>query len=137
MGTRADFYVGRGEHAEWLGSVAYDGYPEGLFPTPVEPSWTEAAWRAHVATLLDRSDGTRPADGWPWPWEDSRTTDFAYAFDDGAVWVSSFGRQWVALQDWNGRAGDGPKTATFPDMTARQNVTYGPRSGVLILGFDK
>ena len=27
MGTRADFYVGRGDAAEWIGSIAYDGYP--------------------------------------------------------------------------------------------------------------
>lgn len=30
MGTRADFYVGRGESAEWLGSIAWDGYPSGI-----------------------------------------------------------------------------------------------------------
>jgi hypothetical protein len=29
MGTRADFYVGRGETAEWLGSIAWDGNPGG------------------------------------------------------------------------------------------------------------
>ncbi len=28
MGTRADFYVGLGEQAEWLGSVAWDGNPD-------------------------------------------------------------------------------------------------------------
>ena len=26
MGTRADFYIGSGKDAEWLGSVAFDGY---------------------------------------------------------------------------------------------------------------
>ena len=26
MGTRADFYLGEGSAAEWLGSVAWDGY---------------------------------------------------------------------------------------------------------------
>lgn len=31
MGTRADFYVGKGPNAEWLGSTAMDGYPEGIF----------------------------------------------------------------------------------------------------------
>jgi hypothetical protein len=34
MGTRADFYVGRGPDAEWLGSVAMDGYPSGVFGAP-------------------------------------------------------------------------------------------------------
>ena len=26
MGSRADFYIGEGTEAEWLGSVAWDGY---------------------------------------------------------------------------------------------------------------
>ena len=30
MGTRADLYIGRGTDAEWIGSVAWDGYPSGL-----------------------------------------------------------------------------------------------------------
>lgn len=30
MGTRADFYVGRGTEAEWIGSIALDGYPDGI-----------------------------------------------------------------------------------------------------------
>jgi len=30
MGTRADFYVGIGPEAEWVGSIAYDGYPDGV-----------------------------------------------------------------------------------------------------------
>ena len=30
MGTRADFYIGRGAEAEWLGSIAWDGYPGGI-----------------------------------------------------------------------------------------------------------
>ncbi len=30
MGTRADFYIGRGPTAEWIGSLPLDGYPEGI-----------------------------------------------------------------------------------------------------------
>lgn len=30
MGTIADFYVGRGPKAEWIGSIAWDGYPDGI-----------------------------------------------------------------------------------------------------------
>lgn len=29
MGTRADFYVGRGENAKWIGSITRGGYIEG------------------------------------------------------------------------------------------------------------
>lgn len=31
MGTRADFYVGTGANAEWLGSIAYDGHPDTIY----------------------------------------------------------------------------------------------------------
>ena len=30
MGTRADFYIGKGTDAEWLGSIAWNGYPDGI-----------------------------------------------------------------------------------------------------------
>jgi hypothetical protein len=30
MGTRADFYIGCGRDSEWIGSIAWDGYPDGL-----------------------------------------------------------------------------------------------------------
>jgi hypothetical protein len=30
MGTRGDFYVGRGKDAEWIGSIAYDAFVEFL-----------------------------------------------------------------------------------------------------------
>jgi hypothetical protein len=36
MGTRADFYIaieGETPHLEWLGSIAFDGYPEGIPPS--------------------------------------------------------------------------------------------------------
>lgn len=30
MGTRADFYVRKGGEMEWLGSIPWDGYPDGI-----------------------------------------------------------------------------------------------------------
>jgi len=51
MGTRADFYVGRGEQAEWLGSIAWDGYPSGN-PAPVTAMTSEAAYREKVEAVL-------------------------------------------------------------------------------------
>ena len=69
MGTRADFYVGRGQKAEWLGSIAWDGYPDGLSDIPVLSAQTEVAFRAAVRDMLaSRKDGTTPEMGWPWPW---------------------------------------------------------------------
>lgn len=146
MGTRADFYIGRGKDAVWLGSVAYDGSPDGILResyandaplSAIGKATDDAAFAAAVvARIQARSDGTMPDQGWPWPWEDSRTTDYAYAWD-GAGYCSCFGRAWLtfeqALDDDHERTAI-KKTAVFPDMTDRQKVTFGERSGVLILG---
>lgn len=178
MGTRADFYVRRGEKAEWLGSVAWDGYPEGIVSkTAYDPSTDdcgngdaeegeptfgapelfdnkdEGSFRETVNALIERRrDGTFPKDGWPWPWEDSQTTDYTYAFDGDRVWISCFGCEWIdyethlkyeamqkAHDDWDEEGEEPPespeledKAATFPNMKDQQNVTLGKRSGVLV-----
>jgi len=143
MGTRVDFYLGRGESAEWLGSYPFDGHPASVFDQASElfaQPLTEAAWREWVARFLaDRDRSTTPELGWPWPWDDSRTTDFAYALDDGVIYGSSFGYEWFRVdpnaEDFGQPDDDGDeKTAVFPDMSARKAVTYGPRSGLIILG---
>lgn len=139
MGTRADFYIGRGKDAEWLGSVAHDGYPDGVLRNGIGAATSEADFRAGVAGHLASLDhATRPEQGWPWPWEDSRTTDYAYAWDDG-VWCCCFGSEWdtAAIALANDHEFARVKSATFPDMTARQNVTLGPRSGVIVLGIKR
>lgn len=145
MGTRVDFYVGRGEEAEWLGSNAWDGYPDGVFrdsTLPLPGTVTEEQWRAWVASYLDenKDSATTPDMGWPWPWSDSCTTDYAYALDNEAVWGSNFGYTWFRVnpadESWGQPTDDDDdeKVAVFPDMTARKAVTYGPRSGVMIFG---
>lgn len=136
MGTRADFYVGRGEAAEWIGSVAYDGCPEGFGKHLFKPT-TEAKWRKAVAKeLASRDDATQIENGWPWPWEDSCTTDYAYAFDDGKVYAAGFGGGWFDPQnpETDTEENHANKCAVFPNMKNRQNVTLGPRSGLLIIG---
>lgn len=133
MGTRADFYVGQGIGAEWLGSIAWDGHPDGV-PGPIFDATSETDYRERVEAILatDKS-ATRPADGWPWPWTDSRTTDYAYTWD-GRVLVSSGGRPYVDRQAAMAEGYyDSPKQEVFPDMTNRQRVTLGPRSGITIV----
>jgi hypothetical protein len=132
MGTRADFYIGRGESAEWLGSIAWDGYPDGMEPELVSAETEDAFKTALAAFASKRDDWTKPEQGWPWPWETSRTTDYAYAFDEGKVWASCFGRGWQSAAEYDGDL-ELPKTAVFPDMSERKNVTFGPRSGVIVV----
>ena len=134
MGTRADFYVGRGANAEWLGSVAWDGYPEG-FTRKLMRATTEEVYRAELARdFAGREDATEPANGWPWPWVDSNTSDYAYAFDDGKVWASHYGSPWFEAahppDDVDALEGPAP---VFPNMEERQNVTLGKRSGLIVV----
>ena len=148
MGTRSDFYLGRGEQAEWLGSIAWDGYPEGIVPK--EGAWpagkhlfeakTEQEFRERLEVFFaGRDDVRRPEDGWPWPWANSLTTNYAYAFDDGKVWASCFGGAWFDPSQDEPDEPDEPadldvKVAVFPDMTDRQKVALDKRSGLLFVG---
>lgn len=134
MGTRADFYVGRGEQAEWLGSIAWDGYPDGVDKVVLRAKSEPAYRRALSRFFEDRTDVTLPEQGWPWPWDNSQTTDYAYAFDGGKVYGSCFGHKWFnAMKPEREDHGD-DKPTVFPDMTSRQKVTMGKRSGVIVIG---
>lgn len=146
MGTRADFYVGRGRAAEWLGSIPYDGYPDGI-DAAVLKSKTEAAYRKNVAAFLADPDNnaTLPAMGWPWPWDDSNTSDYAYAFDGGKVWGNGFGHGWFdatkpephvsneCSDDCAAPHMADARPTEFPNMKERKAVTMGKRSGLLVL----
>ncbi len=141
MGTRADFYIGRGESAEWLGSIAFDGYPDGV-PEPLLGCASEKEFRDAVQTVASENDHfTRPEQGWPWPWEDSGTTDYSYAYDDARVYVTCFGHGWITGSKWLQAQGTdeaeelfgSDEKLPFPNMKDRQNVTFGQRSGVILL----
>jgi hypothetical protein len=135
MGTRADFYVGKGPSAEWIGSVSMDGYPDS-FPE-ITTATNEVDFRLRVAKELTKNDcGTVPEQGWPWPWKDSRSTDYAYAYDGGRVQASRFGSSWF---DPASEPEDPiPDKAMFPDMyTKANNAPMGSkRSGLMLVRFN-
>jgi hypothetical protein len=57
-----------------------------------------------------------PENGWPWMWEDSQMTDYAYAFDEASVHASCFGRAWFdPKNDLEKHDNAGPR-AVFPTM---------------------
>lgn len=117
MGTRADFYIGKGQEAEWLGSVAWDGYEWEDPESDLMKAKTADEFRTAVLAIQsERDDFTTPADGWPWPWDDSNTTDYAYVFHNGSVEIPSGEVNW------------------FPNMASRKNVQFGKKSGIIIIG---
>lgn len=133
MGTRADFYVGRGNQAEWLGSIAWDGYPSGI-DDEVLQSISEQEYRIAVEKFLQsREDATLPKDGWPWPWDDSNTTDYAYAFENNKVYAACFGYSWFIATEDEPEEDEENKQCVFPDMSSRKNVTLGGRSGLIVV----
>lgn len=134
MGTRADFYKLKEQGMEWIGSIAWDGYIEGmseeLLNAKSEEEFDEL-FSVHVST---REDFTSPAEGWPWPWNNSNTTDYAYLFDRKKVVCSCFGSPWFDPEDepkdTDSMEGEPP---SFPDMIERKNVQCGKKSGLVIL----
>lgn len=127
MGTRADFYVGRGETAEWIGSISWDGYRTAV-----------------AAFLAERDDATLPIELWPWPWENSQTTDYAYAWDDRKVYGAGFGYSWWEVDLTAENCGEPEEAApaqkvAFPDMSSRKGDINHimSRSGMIVVSRPK
>lgn len=150
MGTRADFYVGRGTNAEWLGSIAWDGYDISGFK--IEEAKTEKTFRKRVAAFLaSRNDATLPEMGWPWPWDDSNLTDEVWAFDSKQFW-NAHGypeSRWYkvkedgSVEQFRGDEDEQPERfakwesrheiAVFPNMEDKKALTLGKRSGLIVV----
>ena len=97
MSVHADFYVGRGHGAEWLGSIVYDGHPVCI-PEKVWDVADQRTWRKNVAWFLEKTlTRAKPEYGWPWPWDDSTGTNYSYTFDDNKTWFCRYGAKWTYL----------------------------------------
>ncbi len=138
MGTRADFYAGKGKDAEWLGSIARDG---DEIPGDIRAAETEKNYRKAVEVFLaSRDDATLPAQGWPWPWKDSATTDRSYWAFDGQCWeaIGYPHKSYVPATKMPEDEAEQEafiaehERVEFPDMSALKNVTFGARSGMHI-----
>lgn len=146
MGTKADFYIGRGKAAEWLGSIGNDGFPLSIHKSVLNCT-EEEDFRFYVHKFLRENDGIFATEGWPWVWDDSCTSDFSYAFDKGEVWITCFGWGWFKkdlildferkLANWiTRRSKKEPKApwdvstqVEFPDMSNLRNVNCDHRGG--------
>ncbi len=88
MGTRAAFFIGDFRDTakrEWLGCVAWDGYPDGL--PEVCAAKSEQEFRDAVAGESNRDDFAAPTGPFPYPWQDDLClTDCTYTWYEGEVW---------------------------------------------------
>jgi len=139
MGTRHDYYkatdITDPATFEWVGSDGWDGYPSGVASDGLNAEMTEAEFDAYVQEHV----AIKPDRGWPWRWEDSGTTDFAYVWCGGAVSLSCFGRKLVPFVDEHDDEAnymDGPKVP-WPNMSVVQRVEMGPDSGLIVLTAPK
>jgi len=94
--TRADFYIGQGPDANWIGSINHDGYPENI-PTDILICINPVLYEELVVEFIKtyeygviRSEGGK----WCWPWGDSRLTDYSYIFEPSVnkVLASKYGK---------------------------------------------
>jgi len=139
MGTRADFYIKSGDALtpnDWLGSIGYDGYPGGA-PSGVARAGSEEEFRAAVEEIADTQRSyTDASEGWPWPWEDSLTTDYAYVWDGTRVACYCFGCATDPFGDeaTYERERQVGRVDIFPDMRALANVHLGGvKSGLIVI----
>ena len=117
----------------WLGSIAWDGYPQGIDAAVLAATTKEEYVREALAFMEPRDDHTHPEQGWPWPWNDSGTTDYAYTFKDGRVVASCFGNTWFVAADGDPEDDEDDAHVPMPDMTAIQNLDFGKWSGVMFI----
>lgn len=137
MGTRALFFIGHPSDLvarEWLGSIAWDGYPEDGIGDYLLEADSEESFRAVVGKIEeDREDFSDPAvHAFPWT-DDLYLTDYTYAWFGGKAWMTCFHIGFIALDEF--MAGDEEARATYYERTEMlpANVTAptgGPKPGL-------
>jgi len=134
MGTRADFYVGKDEDAEWIGSIAWDGYRDGIPQTILSAKDAEVFRHEVVEFLRTRQDASFPEEGWPWPWNTSSTTDCSYWFFDGEVWDDFDCGYLSCAVNQSEALNQSLPQIVYPDMAnMNRKPLFGPHSGVIVI----
>ena len=84
MGTRADFYVGLGSKADWIGSLLQDGSVWNI-PIEILIQVNRIMFEELSIDFIKKCGGiVAQEDGkWPHLWSDSRMSDYSYIFHPG------------------------------------------------------
>ncbi|MFI5593669.1 hypothetical protein ACIA5G_52205 [Amycolatopsis sp. NPDC051758] len=131
MSSYTDFYVGRGENAEWIGSLQGECYPDNFLavaPRRLALTTTKAlTFRAAVTDTLDvwEDEGLgrayRRESGWPWLWCSSHNSSWVITFDPAAeaVFVTvGGGVRWHRIDPLDPRFPEGDDPLGPPDIHA-------------------
>ena len=107
MGTRAQFFIGNPSDIEnrvYLGTVAWDGYPDGDIGKILKGVTTEESFRNVIKKGIaeEREDYADPeTTNFPFPWKDDLyLTDCTYAFFDGVVQFTYYHTGFVPLDKY-------------------------------------
>ncbi len=88
---KADFYVGTGRKADWIGSVNRCGEIWAI-STPILLQVNRTMYEEMVIEYINFCEGVvaNHVCQWPWEWQDSRMTDYSYIFvpDHAKVYMS-------------------------------------------------
>ena len=114
-----------------------DGYPSGMPDDLLRATTEDEFCLALSVEATKRDDFTSPEMGWPWPWENSHTTDYAYALDEGKVWASCFGHSWFDPLEDKPEDDEKGKTTVFPNMTGCSATPGSKRSGIIVIGVSE
>lgn len=117
---KADFYIGLGEDARWLGSISDHGAPcdvdngYDLFNTSgANDDYDERSFADAVSSIVAADGGHWAESGasWPWVYPTSTGTDYTYAWNNGCIHV--FERGYMVAQHYPNGA---RRASTFPLM---------------------
>lgn len=104
MGTRASFWIGNPidlDKREWLGCIAWDGYPDGDCEILKDAASPEEFRKMVDDIAKSRDDFSHPQKGWPFPWDnDIFITDCTYSFFDDATRYCTFRNEFRKLEEY-------------------------------------
>ena len=103
--ARADFFLSRGGDAEWLGSIAWGGYPDSAAIHTIAGASSPEDYASRVAALLNATEGsTSPTRGHDAPWPGvghassraayytgrgtGKTIDYVYVWEGGKCYCT-------------------------------------------------
>lgn len=99
----ADFYIGRGPSARYLGSVPRDASPEQIdaweiFQSLDEGEYTQDGYAYVVIELIEKRRGQHAKDTAPAARPPTERTPWTYMWEAGTVWIYYFGVEMALIR---------------------------------------